>query len=233
MEFHGEARGDQCRDGGSKTGALAGDSGDRVVRLRVADQLEETTTAYGALINGPIRDKLDLNSGIGALGPFAHANAAIGRAWTLVTKNLANGGIPGDTYMGTMGNMLNYINLIMVENEEASPWEPFHVQKGFKKDENVVSMFAGLSVSAGQVGKGSGIGGTPHFEEQYTDLFSNVQRLLRRAAALRPALRRESERAGVRHERRADRLLRQALYANGEGIPRKETGRTCSNTGRR
>jgi hypothetical protein len=128
--------------------------------------------AYGALINGPIRDKLDMNSGIGALGPFAHANAAIGRAWTLVTKNLANGGIPGDTYMGTMGNMLNYINLIMVENEEASPWEPFHVQKGFKKEENVVSMFAGLSVSAGQVGKGSGIGGTPHFEEQYTDLFS-------------------------------------------------------------
>ena len=128
--------------------------------------------AYGALINGPIRDKLDMNSGIGALGPFAHANAAIGRAWTLVTKNLANGGIPGDTYMGTMGNMLNYINLIMVENEEASPWPPFHVEKGFKKDENVVSMFSGLSVSAGQVGKGSGIGGTPHFEEQYTDLFS-------------------------------------------------------------
>ncbi len=128
--------------------------------------------AYGALINGPIRDKLEMNSGIGALGPFAHANAAIGRAWSLVTKNLANGGIPGDTYMGTMGNMLNYINLIMVENEEASPWEPFHVQKGFKKEENVVSMFAGLSVSAGQVGKGSGIGGTPHFDEQYTDLFS-------------------------------------------------------------
>jgi len=128
--------------------------------------------AYGALINGPIRSKLDMNSGIGALGPFAHANAAIGRAWTLVTKNLANGGIPGDTYMGTMGNMLNYINLIMVENEEASPWEPFHVEKGFKREENVVSMFSGLSVSAGQVGKGSGIGGTPHFEEQYTDLFS-------------------------------------------------------------
>jgi len=128
--------------------------------------------AYGALINGPIRTKLDMNSGIGALGPFAHANAAIGRAWTLVTKNLANGGIPGDTYMGTMGNMLNYINLIMVENEEASPWEPFHVEKGFKREENIVSMFSGLSVSAGQVGKGSGIGGTPHFEEQYTDLFS-------------------------------------------------------------
>ena len=127
--------------------------------------------AYGALINGPIRNKLDMNSGIGALGPFAHANATIGRAWTLISKNLGNGGIPGDTYMGTMGNMLNYINLIMAENEEASPWVPFHVQKGFKPEENVVSVFVGLSVSAGQVGKGSGIGGTPHFDQQYTDLF--------------------------------------------------------------
>jgi hypothetical protein len=128
--------------------------------------------AYGALINGPVRNKLNMNYGIGALGPFAHSNAAIGRAWTLISKNLGNAGIPGDTYMGTMGNMLNYINLIMVENEEASPWVPFHVQKGFKPEENVVSMFAGLSVSAGQVGKGSGIGGTPHFDQQYTDLFS-------------------------------------------------------------
>ncbi|HEY6444086.1 MAG TPA: UGSC family (seleno)protein [Candidatus Acidoferrales bacterium] len=129
--------------------------------------------AYGALVNGPIRNKLNMNYGIGALGPFAHANAAIGRAWTLVSKNLGNAGIPGETYMGDMGNMLNYMNLIMAENEEASPWEPFHVQHGFKKDENVVSMFSGLSVSAGQVGKGSGVGGTPFFDKQYVDLFYN------------------------------------------------------------
>lgn len=129
--------------------------------------------AYGALVNGPIRNKLNMNYGIGALGPFAHANAAIGRAWTLVSKNLGNAGIPGETYMGDMGNMLNYMNLIMAENEEASPWEPFHVQHGFKKDENVVSMFSGLSVSAGQVGKGSGVGGTPYFDKQYVDLFYN------------------------------------------------------------
>jgi hypothetical protein len=129
--------------------------------------------AYGAVINGPIRDKLNMNYGIGALGPFAQANATIGRAWTLLSKNVGNGGIPGDTYMGTMGNIVNYINLVVAENEEASPWEPFHVQKGFKREENVVSIFSGLSVSAGQVGKGSGIGGTPHFDQQYADLFYN------------------------------------------------------------
>jgi hypothetical protein len=129
--------------------------------------------AYGALINGPIRNKLNMNYGIGALGPFAHSNAAIGRAWTLVSKNLGNAGIPGETYMGDMGNTLNYLNLMMAENEEASPWEPFHVQHGFKKDENVVSMFSGLGVAAGQVGKGSGVGGTPYFDKQYVDLFYN------------------------------------------------------------
>jgi hypothetical protein len=129
--------------------------------------------AYGALVNGPIRNKLNMNYGIGALGPFAHANAAIGRAWTLVSKNLGNAGIPGETYMGDMGNTLNYLNLMMAENEEASPWEPFHVQHGFKKEENVVSMFSGLGVSAGQVGKGSGVGGTPYFDKQYLDLFYN------------------------------------------------------------
>ncbi len=127
--------------------------------------------AYGALINGPIRNKINMNSGIGALGPFAQANATIGRAWTVLSKNLGNAGIPGQTYMGDMGNTLNYINLIMAENEEASPWQPFHVQHGFKKEENVVSMFAGNSISAGQVGKGSGVGGTPHFDKQYVDLF--------------------------------------------------------------
>jgi len=188
--------------------------------------------AYGALINGPIRDKLDMNSGIGALGPFAHANAAIGRAWTLVTKNLANGGIPGDTYMGTMGNMLNYINLIMVENEEASPWQPFHVEKGFKKDENVVSMFSGLSVSAGQVGKGSGIGGTPHFEEQYTDLFSTFTGFFGALLLCDPLC------AASLHEQGYDTKAKLIDYFYSTLRKRRrntarETGRTSSSMGRR
>ncbi len=128
--------------------------------------------ASAMVINGPIRDKLNMNYGIGALGPFAQPNATIGRAWTLLSKNLGNGGIPGDTYLGTMGNNLNYNNIVMAENEEASPWEPFHVQKGFKREENVVSLFQGMGVSAGQVGKGSGVNGTPRFDQQYSDLFS-------------------------------------------------------------
>ncbi|MDE3169361.1 MAG: hypothetical protein KGL75_04385 [Acidobacteriota bacterium] len=127
--------------------------------------------AYCAVINGPIRDKLNMNYGIGALGPFAQPNAAIGRAWTVLSKNLANAGIPGDTYLGSQGNNLNYNNLIIAENEQASPWTPLHVQKGFKAEENVVSLFRGLGIVPGQGARGTEAP-VPKHEECFSDLFS-------------------------------------------------------------
>jgi hypothetical protein len=54
--------------------------------------------------------------------------------------------------MGTQGNGLNYNNLIIVENEKDTPWTPFHMQKGFKKEENVVSVFFGYGIAQGQGG---------------------------------------------------------------------------------
>jgi hypothetical protein len=128
--------------------------------------------AFAMIVNGPIRDKLEMNYGIGALGPFAQANATLGRAWTLLSKNLGNGGIPGDTYLGSLGNNLNYNNVVIAENEEASPWPPFHVQRGFKPEENVVSLFRGLGVVPGQVARGSSVNQSPQFDYQMSDLFS-------------------------------------------------------------
>ena len=128
--------------------------------------------AFAMIVNGPIRDKLEFNYGIGALGPFAQPNATIGRAWLLMSKNLGNGGIPGDTYLGSLGNNLNYNNVVIAENEDASPWPPFHVQRGFKKEENVVSLFRGLGVVPGQVARGSSVNTAPEFDKQMSDLFS-------------------------------------------------------------
>jgi hypothetical protein len=118
-----------------------------------------------AVINGPIRDKLNMNYGIGAMGPFVQPNATIGRAWTLMSRNLDGGGIPGETYMGTQGNVINYSNLIIPENEKDNPWTPFHVQKGFKPDDNVISFFFGFGIQQGQGGRGLGIKPIPHFQE--------------------------------------------------------------------
>jgi hypothetical protein len=121
--------------------------------------------AVAAVINGPIRDKLNMNYGIGAMGPFAQPNAAIGRAWTMVSRNLGNSGTPGQTYLGTFGNSVNYNNLIIPENEKDSPWTPLHVQKGFKPEQNVVSLFVGFSISQGQAGVGLGVKPVPQFHE--------------------------------------------------------------------
>jgi hypothetical protein len=121
--------------------------------------------ATAAVINGPVRDTLNMNYGIGAMGPFAQPNAAIGRAWTMLSRNLSNSGIPGQTYLGTLGNGVNYNNLIIAENEKNSPWPSFSVQKGFKPEENVVSVFVGFSISQGQGGIGLGVKPVPQYDQ--------------------------------------------------------------------
>jgi hypothetical protein len=121
--------------------------------------------AVAAVLNGPNRDKFNMNYGIGAMGPFSQPNAAIGRAWTMLSRNLSNSGIPGQTYLGTLGNGVNYNNLIIPENEQASPWTPLHVQKGFKANENVASLFVGFSIAQGQGGIGLGVKPVPQYHQ--------------------------------------------------------------------
>jgi hypothetical protein len=113
--------------------------------------LFSSTSSFARMVvvNGPVRDQINMNSSIGALGPFNHANATIGRAWTLISKNLGGSGKPGETYLGSQGNALSYNNLCFPEAEEGLPngWAPLHVQKGFKRDESVVSIFNGWSLN--------------------------------------------------------------------------------------
>lgn len=101
-----------------------------------------TSIATISLVNGPIRDEIGMNAGIGALGPYSHANATIGRAYGLLSQNLQGGSVPGDTYMGSLGNWYA-TSATFAENEERSPWEPFHVQHGFKRTDSTVSVFFG------------------------------------------------------------------------------------------
>ena len=111
--------------------------------------LHSSTSSFAAMVavNGPIRQELRMNSGLGALGPFNHANATIGRAYGLLSRNLGGGAVPGTTYLGSQGNPLNYSSVCFAENEERSPWEPFHVQQGFKPGDSVVSIFRGRTFS--------------------------------------------------------------------------------------
>jgi hypothetical protein len=112
--------------------------------------LFSSTTSFARMVvvNGPICDQIGMNSGMGAMGPFNHANATIGRAWTLISRNLSGGGTLGETYLGSQGNNLSYNNVCFAEREDRLPpgWKPFHVQKGFKPEQSVVSIFTGWGI---------------------------------------------------------------------------------------
>jgi AhpC/TSA family len=109
-----------------------------------------TTQPAGQLIvvNGPVRHELGMNSGMGALGPGNRANLTIGRALRLLVE-LTGGGMPGALDRSTLGHM-GKIGFCIAEAEEISPWEPLHVERGFAREQSVVTLIgsdAPLSIS--------------------------------------------------------------------------------------
>ena len=113
-----------------------------------------TTSSMAAMVvvNGPIRHKIGMNAGTGAMAPYNHANATIGRAYGLLSQNLQGGSLPGDSYMGSQGNNYAYNSVTFAENEERTPWEPFHLQHGFKPADSTVSIFTGCRSTAFTLG---------------------------------------------------------------------------------
>jgi hypothetical protein len=99
--------------------------------------------SFMQLVNGPIARELGMNSGTYALGPGNRANATIGRAIRLVLLNVG-GGWPGDLDKSTLGHPGKYTYAI-AENEQDSPWAPYHVEKGFAPDASTVFVIAAES----------------------------------------------------------------------------------------
>ena len=103
-----------------------------------------TSSSRMVLINGPIREEIGVNSGIGALGPNAEANSVIGRSMVLIHK-IIQGYKEGVSGFSSLSNPILYNNLTIAENEENLPegWKPFHVQKGFKPEQSTLTVFFG------------------------------------------------------------------------------------------
>ncbi len=90
------------------------------------------------LVNGPIAKDINVRSTYGATSPGDIANASFGRAMGLITKNIR--GIRKQIEdMGVLGNPGKY-SWVAAENEENSPWEPLHVERGFKKEDSAVTL---------------------------------------------------------------------------------------------
>jgi hypothetical protein len=111
--------------------------------------------ALGFVVNGPIRNELNMNCRGNVLGPGNRANSTIGRALRLTQIN-GMGSVAGagnDSNLepalrpildrSTMGQPGKYAGYHVPEYEEAFPGlAPLHVMQGFAPEQSAVSLFS-------------------------------------------------------------------------------------------
>jgi hypothetical protein len=93
------------------------------------------------VVNGPIAQRIGMNSGMACLGPGAPSavNTVIGRALRLIMMNIG-GNYVGITDMDTIGDPNKY-SMCLAEREEANPWQPLHFERGFALNDSTVTAF--------------------------------------------------------------------------------------------
>lgn len=101
-------------------------------------------SAHAVIVNGPLVKELEIESGQGCFGPGFRANATIGRALRLVIRNVCRT-VPGVLDRASFSWPLRY-SFCFGENEEASDWTPLHVQRGFAKEQSVVTVHSVLEL---------------------------------------------------------------------------------------
>ena len=106
----------------------------------VSTGLLQSTTGQSQLliVNGPIRGELGFNGAGNVFGPGFQANATVGRAIRLIVMN-AFGIRPRGFDQATQGTPAKY-SFCIAENEEQSPWEPLHIERGFPDGSSVVTI---------------------------------------------------------------------------------------------
>jgi len=120
----------------------------RAAMLAMTDQsfnlngVQATTHMASPLlvVNGPIARQIGMNGGANAFGSGNRANATIGRAIRLIMLNVGGGRAP-DLDKCTLGNPAKYTYAIC-EHEEASPFAPYQVEKGYDPDVSTVFAIA-------------------------------------------------------------------------------------------
>lgn len=107
--------------------------------------IQATTHPCGIfmIVNGPIAQELNINGGVGCFGPGYMSNAVLGRAMRLVLMNIG-GAYPGVGDMSSQGSPGKF-SFCIAENEQENPWNPIHVDLGYKPTDSTVTVVAGES----------------------------------------------------------------------------------------
>ncbi|MFC1915116.1 hypothetical protein ACFLW4_00235 [Chloroflexota bacterium] len=101
------------------------------------------TTQFIIIVNGPVVKEIGIGYGQGAAGKGNHANGAIGYAINLISYGVG-GSKPPAIDRSTLGSPSDYVCWVFGENEEVLPpgWQPFHVERGFKISDSVVTVMS-------------------------------------------------------------------------------------------
>ena len=90
------------------------------------------------IVNGPVRRDIALNSTDNVLSPYYLANTSLARAMALITLNIA-GIRPGSEDKAYGGHEARG-GVCFGEDEENSPWEPYHVSLGYTPEDSTVTL---------------------------------------------------------------------------------------------
>ncbi len=101
-------------------------------------QATTNPVAVWLIVNGPIAQRLQVNATFNCIGQGAWANATLGRALRLILQNIG-GALPGEMDRATHGQPGKY-SFCCAENEEAHPWQPLHVERGFAATDSTVTV---------------------------------------------------------------------------------------------
>jgi hypothetical protein len=91
------------------------------------------------VINGPVARAIDVNAGIGFLGHGWRANNTIGHALRLSLSNIGHVW-PAENDMALVGRLSPHTFFTFAENEDISPWQPYHVSRGYKREDSAVTV---------------------------------------------------------------------------------------------
>ena len=111
------------------------------------------------MVTGPIAKEINVNSGIGFLGYGWQANSTIGRAVRLCLINFGRVW-PGVNDMALVGRPSPQL-YVFAENQDFSPWPPFHVTQGFTEQDSCVTISSVMSAPTNIFGGGAVMTWTP------------------------------------------------------------------------
>jgi hypothetical protein len=137
-------------------------------------------------VTGPIAKKIKMHSGTGLLGHGWRANNTIGRAVRLCMNNIGQLK-PGKLDTALTGRASSHTFYVLAENDELSPWAPYHTVRGYRAEDSYVTV-SGMGLGGDFTIYGGGTGGAWTVEGVLESIINTIAPNRRMFASYMPGI---------------------------------------------